>query len=417
MLANADGAGELQVLASRKSPEFFTLFPSHGLEWSPDGKTIVCSGGDDGGFGQMYPIEVRVADGSQRQFTTRRWHLVHQLAWLADGSGLLMNAWDHGTDAHQQIWHVSYPGGEARRIYNDFNSYDTLSLAATSDKLVAVQTVRESNIWAITPAEEPDRARQITFGPGRNDGDPVTTPDGKIVYGSTAGGSPDLWIMDRDGSNQKQLTFDPLIEMLTTVSPDGRSIAFLLGGQDSGQNIWKMDADGGNRKQLTSGGMFPDYSPDGQWIVYTSPRDKWSLWKIPSDGGEPIRLTDHVSIQPEVSPDGKLIAYVYVRQGEVRKIKVIPFDGGEPLKIFEMPDMPEMFDIAWTPNGQAIIYNAIRNGASEILSQSLDGGPPRQMVDLKSNRIAGFAWSRDGKELFFGTGPVNSDVVLIHDSR
>jgi Tol biopolymer transport system component/DNA-binding winged helix-turn-helix (wHTH) protein len=418
MLANADGMGEPQVLAARKSPEFFTLFPSHGLAWSPDGKTIVCSGGDDGGFGQMYPIGVRVADGAQRQLTTKRWQQVTQMAWLADGSALLMNARDSGTDAHPQIWHVSYPGGESRRIYNDFNSFNTLSLTATSDKLVAVQTVRsESNIWAIAPAEEPGRARQITFGPGRNDGDPVTTPDGKIVYVSTAGGSWDLWIMDRDGSNQKQLTFDPLMEFLITVSPDGRSIAFLLSGQDSGENIWKMDADGSNRKQLTNGGMFPNYSPDGRWIVYTSPRDRWSLWKIPSDGGEPIRLTDRLSFQPAISPDGKLIAYVSVIQGEVRKIKVIPFDGGEPLNVFEAPAMGSSFSIAWAPDGQAISYNAPRNGGGQILSQPLSGGLPQQLIEFKSNRIGGLTWSRDGKQLFFAAGPVNSDVVLIRDSR
>jgi len=190
----------------------------------------------------------------------------------------------------------------------------------------------------------------------------------------------------------------------------------LLSGQDSGQNIWKMDADGGNRKQLTSGGMFPRYSPDGRWIVYTSTRDKWSLWKMPSDGGESIRLTDHVSTQPQVSPDGKLIAYVYV-QGEARKIRVIPFDGGEPLYVFEAPAMGSLFSIAWTPDGQAISYNAPRNGGGQILRQPLSGGLPQQLIEFKSNRIGGLSWSRDGKELFFAAGPVNSDVVLISDSR
>lgn len=417
MLANADGTGEPQPLTARKPPEFFTLYPRSGLAWSPDGKTIVCSGGEGGGFGQMYPIEVSVADGAQKQLTTKRWHAVTQLAWLADGNGLLMDARNSG-DAHPQIWHVSYPGGQARRIYNDFNSFNTLSLTATSDKLVTVQTVSESNIWAIAPTEESGRARQVTFGPGRNDSDPETTRDGKILYHSTAGGSSDLWIMHRDGSNQGQLTFDPLWESQPTVSANGGSIVFLLGSEDSGLNIWKMDADGSNRKQVTNGGMFPHYSPDGQWIVYTSPRDRWSLWKIRSDGGESIRLTDEVATQPAISPDGRLIAYVYARQGEVRKIKVIPFYGGWPLNVFEAPEMPAMFEIAWTPNGQAIIYNAIRNGASQILSQPLDSVLPKLLVDFKSDLLhGGFAWSRDGKELFFGAGPVKSDVVLISDSN
>ncbi len=111
--------------------------------------------------------------------------------------------------------------------------------------------------------------------------------------------------MDADGGNQKQVTNDTLMEALVKVSPDSRQILFHLGGK----GLWKMDMDGTNRKQLTDGGMFPTYSPDGNWIFYTKPKDKWSMWKISSDGGEPIRLTDHAAYHPSVSPDGKLIAY------------------------------------------------------------------------------------------------------------
>ncbi len=87
-----------------------------------------------------------------------------------------------------------------------------------------------------------------------------TTPDGKVVCDSRAGGERDLWIMDADGSNQRQLTNDPLMEAFARVSPDGRQILFHLGGK----GLWKMDMDGTNRKQLTDGGMFPTFSPDGR---------------------------------------------------------------------------------------------------------------------------------------------------------
>jgi Tol biopolymer transport system component len=76
-----------------------------------------------------------------------------------------------------------------------------------------------------------------------------------------------------------------------------------------------------------------------------------------------------------------------------------------------------LFDIAWTPDGQAISYNTPLKGGGQILSQPLSGGLPQQLIEFKSNRIGGLAWSRDGKELFFAAGPENSDVVLIRDSR
>jgi Tol biopolymer transport system component len=413
MLANADGSGEEQTLATRKYPAFLTFMPfDSGPAWSPDGKTIACPGGDGGGFGQMYPIEVRVGDGTQKPLTTKRWNAVVQMAWLADGSGLLLNGKDIGIDATRQIWHVSYPGGVPQRIHNDFNEYDTLSLSANSGSLVTVQREADSNIWVIGSQDEPGRATQITFGTGRQDGywGMGTTPAGKIVYDSMAGGGRDLWIMDADGSNQKQLTFDPLMEAMLAVSPDGHQIVFHL----AGKGLWKIDADGGNRKQVAARGMFPRYSPDGQWIVYVSPPDKWTLWKIPSDGGQPARLTDNPSVQPAISPDGKLIAYVDVTAGAVPKLKVIPFEGGQPLKVFEVAvwGVP-----AWTPDGQAIAYITNPDGDSQIVSQPLDGSSPKVLVDFKSKLIRSFAWSHDGKQLFFVGGTAKSNVVLMKLER
>jgi len=49
--------------------------------------------------------------------------------------------------------------------------------------------------------------------------------------------------------------------------------------------------------------------------------------------------------------------------------------------------------------------------------QPLDGGPPRQVTDFKSDRIFGFEWSRDGKQLALARGTESSDVVLISGFR
>lgn len=413
ILVNADGTGDEQLLAVRNLPEFFILpvLENAGLAWSPDGTTIVCPGGDGGGFGQAYPVAVSAADGSQKPVTEKRWNAIVRMSWLADGSGLLMNAKDNGLDATRQIWHVSYPNGEPQRIYTDDNEYDTLSLSADSYSLVSVRREIDSNIWVVESPDEPVEAEQITFGT-RQDGywGMDTTPDGRIVFDSRAGGVRDLWIMDADGGNQKQLTNDPLMEAFAKVSPNGRQIVFHLGGK----GLWTMDIDGGNRRQLTDAGMFPTYSHDGKWILYTKPNDRWSMWRITSDGGVPERLTEHPVFHPSVSPDGEWIVYLTRSSKQEPILRIIPFDGGEPYKEFSVLNNRASSHAEWTPDGKYITYTSNDNGIAKIVNQPYDGGEPKIVVSLKTDResIREFAWSRDGKRLFFASGPLNSNVVL-----
>ena len=85
----------------------------------------------------------------------------------------------------------------------------------------------------------------------------------------------------------------------------------------------------------------------------------------------------------------------------------------------KMFDIPGSFGrtIHWTADGRDLTYVDTKGGVSNIWIQSLDGGAPKQLTDFKDQRIFGFAWSRDGKQLALSRGVVNSDVVLIRDFK
>lgn len=122
VLANADGSGE-QTLATRRAPARFESDVVTRIAWSPDGKTIACAARNSDVEGSYFNVVgVSVADGSEKPLTYRRWRFVGQVAWLSDGGGLVMTAAD---ETYRQLWHLSYPGGEARRITNDLNRRQT----------------------------------------------------------------------------------------------------------------------------------------------------------------------------------------------------------------------------------------------------------------------------------------------------
>ncbi|MEP6569876.1 MAG: protein kinase [Acidobacteriota bacterium] len=420
MIANSDGTGE-RILALRKKPETFPWWTNQTPAWSPDGKTIACvAGGAFSGSSPMNVVEVDVADGTVKPITSQGWYEIKRVAWLKDKSGLLILAADKASSYHnQQIWHIAYRGGEARRITTDFNNYIGMSLTSGSDALVAVQSNRISNIW-VAPNADASRAVQIKSGGNNDDGTDglAWTPDGRIVYYSRASGTDDIWIMNGDGTNQKQLTIDAGANYDLKVTPDGRYIAF-TSERTGGANLWRMDLDGGNPKQLTNGNsdLGTSISPDSRWVFYSSDSSgRPALWKISIDGGNPVQLTEYVAENPEISPDGKLIACQYREEiNSPWKYAIIPSDGGKPLKIFDLPGGTDNF--RWSADGRSLTYAERRNGITNIWSFPLDGSPPKQLTDFKTDQIYNFKWSADGKQLVLARGATTSDVVLIRDFR
>ncbi|HEX8475777.1 MAG TPA: winged helix-turn-helix domain-containing protein [Pyrinomonadaceae bacterium] len=410
----ADGANERQ-LTMRRLPEVLEM-PA----WSPDGKVIVCalSNFDESGNGTNL-LEVQVNGGGERLLSTERWFDVGQIAWLSDASAFVLNATEQELSP-SQVWRLAYPSGETRRITNDLNSYFGTSLSNDASTLVTLQTDRIANLWT-APAADADRATQITFGPGKYDGFYGVSwmPDGRIVYASVASGSWDIWAMNADGSNAKQLTVNARSNYGPAASNDGRFIVFVSNRAGNAFNIWRMDTDGSNPKQLTftKGENFPHVTPDNKWVIYATVgfSQPARIWKVPIDGGEPVAITDTNSSWPVVSPDGTLIACTYeTAPNAPAKLVILPIEGGQPIKTFDLPQTARA-NTLWTPDGRAVTYLDSRDGPTNIWSQPLDGTAPRQLTHFKTDGVGAYGWSLNGKQLVYSRGVETTGVVLIKD--
>ena len=181
-----------------------------------------------------------------------------------------------------------------------------------------------------------------------------------------------------------------------------------------------MNVDGRNARLLTATyGFNATVSPDGKWVVFgTFTVGGFSIWKVSIDGGDPIQVTHNYSLNPRISPDGKQIACSYQDQRTiVEKIALIPFEGGEPSKLFDLPAGVQTVGLRWLHDGRGLTYIVNRGGISNIWIQPIDGSPAKQLTDFKSDRIFSYDWSTDGKWLALSRGPEQRDVVLMSDLK
>jgi len=410
MVANEDGSGEKQ-LAVRKWPNDF----GNSVAWSPNGKTIaVAVDNFEAGVTYATLVEVSVQGGAERPLTQKRRHSVEDLAWVPDGRGLVANAAEQ-LEGLAPIVYVSYANGEDRRITSDLNYYGNVSVTADSRVVATVQMEWPFNVW-VAPMAALDSAKPITSD-GRGDW-PTWSPDGGVAYSNYADGN--IWLIGPDGSNRKQLTskargFNPRF------SPDGHYIVFTSDASGSVQ-IWRMDSDGNNPKQLTDSPFQlvsrSDCSPDGKWVVYSRWGSEKGVWKVSMEGGNAVRLSDTDAHVPTVSPDGKMVAYSYedASANPPRGIAIMAFEGGSPTKRFDIPH-GELTAFRWAADGRSLLYSKSEGGVSNLWSQPIAGGTPKQITNFNSEEIDDFDVSRDGKRLVMSRGTPKQDVVLIHDVR
>jgi len=415
IVADADSKNE-RTLATRRQPDLFRML-WNAPAWSPDGNTIACPvrlNDEHGSYETI--VGVNLKDGAQKPLSSRHWHHVGQPLWLENGNGLVVTASESGSTP-EQVWHIALNNGETTRVTHDLNNYHDLSLTENSSRLAAVQDQSTSSLW-VAPDADAGRAKQIASDTTSSE-DVAWTPEGRIVYRSNVGDSAEIWVMNSDGSDAKQVTSDARVSGGLTVSPNGRNI-FFTSDRAGHSNIWRVDADGHNLKQMTSGvgEFYPQITADGQWIVYQRDEVEPTLWKVPAAGGEVVVVSQTRAFRPAVSSDGRMIAYHYLDSDLNRwGIGVVSFPGGSRVTRFNFPPTVASRFVRWSPDRKSIAYVNSAGGVSDIWLQPISGGPAKQLTSFKAEEILAFDWSRDGRSLAFVRGVKTSDVVLIEEGR
>ena len=262
---------------------------------------------------------------------------------------------------------------------------------------------RQADIWSTRPGE--DDLHQLTDAPG-HDICPAYSADGKnIAFCSDRTGAYEIWVMDANGKQERQVTqlgtyavfpdFSPdgsrlafsatasgegqhrplarahqpaasrpssrnspdALEENPVWSPDGTMILFVrIAGDFSGGQLWTMDVSTGQETQLTFDPTFkdqtPDWSPDGARIAYAADDD---IWIMNADGTSQVNLTDSPNREfgTAFSPDGTQIAFTGtggpVPPGQ-RYVQTIRTDGSDRRVVAPTQGLRQAAP-AWQPLG------------------------------------------------------------------
>lgn len=425
ILANADGSNAKDLLVL-KNPAHFS---QEGLSWSPDGKRIAVAETPDNNF-LHYVIETVDVDSSEATpVGSHKWNYPRQLAWLPDGSAFLFPG-QSDQSANAQIWELSYPGGEARRITNDLNFYTGATVTADGSTLATVQLTLAGAIWTMNlgGAEGFSSPRQVTSGIGRPDGSTGiswATPSA-ILFGYYNAGAMRLGATAPDGTNLHDIPLGVASALVPYACGDGKHFIFEGGNNLDGFSIWLADLDGSNPKQLrsaTNAGL-PSCSPDGKSVLYND-TSAGALMRVPTNGGAAARITKEIVGQPQVSPDGTLVAgFNSPDPSKAPKIAIVDLQSGEILNTYDLPNEVVWqgdggHKLEWMKDGRSVLYEVRKDEIPTLWAQPVGAKgapvvPPKKIATFpQESHVWAFSISPDGKQIAYSRGQYVTDAVLI----
>ena len=261
----------------------------------------------------------------------------------------------------------------------------------------------------------------------------ISTPtNADIVFQSNRDGHSNIYVMNDDGRNVRQLTDSPFRDSQATWSPDGSQIAFMRdlhstgAGKGQQDDVFIMDAAGSNVRNVTqhpAGEGNVAWSPDGRHLVFLSNRNgEIDLYTLELASGIMTQLTDNakeggLSAAPNWSPDGRQIAYEHVVPGKGRHVYIMDADGKNPSPLLKehQPHFNGLNLVSrgfprWSPDGKRILYfvdelrteeGHLLRAANRLIIVDKNGRHPKVLNIPKKWRIGVGRWAADGKQVVF----------------
>jgi TolB protein len=261
----------------------------------------------------------------------------------------------------------------------------------------------------------------LAWGVVRTNGG-ATGSAGEIVFVSDRSGDHEIWVVDADGDNPRQLTQFPPMNWDPAFSPDGRRIVFAsTAGRNDYADLYLVNLDGSGLQQVTdtpsSGERSPSFLPDGRTIVYTR---NGALYSIKANGEDERPLGAQAS-SVDVSPDGSTVAYALGPSGRHYEAPVVvlrPMEGGGSHPLTD--EMAYTTSPQWSPDGRRIAMECAREPLIAMLGAPTPADPVGIcVVDADGSNLRKIAewgqhptWSADGNWMAF-VGSGEQGIALI----
>jgi Tol biopolymer transport system component/DNA-binding winged helix-turn-helix (wHTH) protein len=264
----------------------------------------------------------------------------------------------------------------------------------------------------------PGKTVQITTSPGTSNYYPTFSPDGTAVaYSTDSGKGFEVFVRQLTPEGREvQITADGKQNVQAAWSPDGKLLAY---ASYSRGGIWLISPLGGPGRQLTEFGSHPAWSPDNQWIAFSSDPARFSLgsaiWVIRPDGTGARQITTPGTargsqVAPSWSPDGKHILFLSNDVPGADLWSITP-DGKGLVRLSPAEFPSAVYDAIYSPDGRSVVFAADR-GLWQIRISPQSSAPVGRPVQITTTTgegwIKNLAFSRDGKRLLYAAATSTS---------
>jgi len=355
----------------------------------------------------------------------------HGVTWSADGNSLIVSL---GNGGEETLWSIPARGSASpTRLSSLGESAHQPSVSAQQRRIAFTRSTLDQNIWrlALLAPGRPDGVPAIAIASTRLDGNAQIAPDGRqIVFESGRSGARELWVVNRDGTNARQLTaFNGRRGGTAAWSPDGKWIAYDL--RDAGPgDIYVVATEGGAARRVTThprGDVLPSWSRDGRWIYFGSRRSGgYQIWKVSPQGGEAVQVTaQEGSAYAKESQDGQFLFYARFGPG-LPSLWRMPVAGGQATQVLDQ--LASYGNFAVTSDG---IYFEAPDSRSPLgrplFSPLITPTPAIDFLSFATGRVSrvitlsrpagnGLDVSRDGRTLLFSQmDSLAEDLMMVEN--